>query len=653
MKIKNILILFLIFLLTSCRPPYQDKELEEALVFAGSNRPELEQVLEHYAGDSLRQEAAIYLIRNMPGHYSYSDTATLHRYALAVDSILTAMEGEKYDAICHAIDSMASRLGLDNLSRVYDSHVITADFLIRNIDAAFDDWQHRPWNAFLSFQDFCETLLPYKVEDLQPLEDWRMELRGRYGKMLERLDLCDEYADLSYSAARFVDQALCEAHPPTIGLSLRHTCLPPSLRLRVPFGSCGDYAVTAATVMRSEGIPVYVEDIPLWAANYMGHAWDMLPGTDGRSFTFSGGLGEIGKRHFPEGRIGKIYRRTYAADPMLKALSRSGEWVPPLFRNIFQKDVTAQTLACSNVTIEVPGERDGYACLAFFDNRTWVPIALGEVGKGKAVFRNLGPHALYLPVRYDKEGRMRAIGDPFILEYNGHTEFIVPDTTQRITLTLRRKYPVKGHLYEKLHRLEGGEFQASDDPLFRHRHGFHRIRENRGWGYEVRLPGSVPPCRYWRYISYQRKSYCNMAELMFYAPGDSQPMKGRVIGTPGAHDDHPEYTREAVFDGDLLTCNDPQEPDSAWVGLDMGRPVKVDHLFYYGRSDGNAVEVGDLYELFWWDGGRWQSLGRQRAARPRLEYRDAPARALFLLRDLTKGREERIFTYGDGRQQFW
>ncbi len=645
--------LFIAVLLASCRPFSGDRELEEALHLAGENRPELEQVLEHYKDDSLKLEAARFLIRHMPGHYSYADTATLHRYAQAADSILTAMKGQGFHTICHAIDSIASRLGMDRLARIPDCRIVKAGFLIRNIDRAFDDWRQRKWNASLSFRDFCETLLPYKVEDLQPLDDWRTELRGRYGKMLEGMDLCDEYADLSYSAARFVDKALCEAHQPTIGLSLRHTCLPPSVRLRVPFGSCGDYAATAAMVMRSEGIPVYVEDIPLWVANYMGHSWDMLPGTDGRSFTFSGGLGEIGKRHFPEGRIGKIYRRTYAADPMLKALSRSGEWVPPLFRNIFQKDVTAQTLACSNVTIEVPGERDGYACLAFFDNRTWVPVALGKIRRGKAVFRDLGPHALSLPVRYDKDGQMKPIADPFILEYNGHTEKIVLDTSQRITMTLRRKYPVKGYLYEKLHRLKGGEFQASDDALFRRRHVFHRIRENRGWGYEVRVPDSVPPCRYWRYISYQRKSYCNMAELMFYAPGDSLPLKGRVIGTPGAHDDHPGYTREAVFDGALLTCNDPTEPDSAWVGLDMGRPVKMDRLFYYGRSDGNAVEVGDEYELFWWDGGRWQSLGRQRATRPCLEYRDAPARALVLLRDRTKGREERIFTYEDGRQQFW
>ena len=233
--------LFIAVLLASCRPFSGDRELEEALLLAGENRPELEQVLEHYKDDSLKLEAARFLIRHMPGHCSYADTAALHRYAQATDSILNAMEGEEKDSICHAIDSMAARLGMDRLKLIPDCRIIKAGFLIRNIDRAFDDWHQRKWNASLSFRDFCETLLPYKVEDLQPLDDWRTELRGRYGKMLEGMDLCDEYADLSYSAARFVDKALCEAHQPTIGLSLRHTCLPPSVRLRVPFGSCGDY----------------------------------------------------------------------------------------------------------------------------------------------------------------------------------------------------------------------------------------------------------------------------------------------------------------------------------------------------------------------------------------------------------------------------
>ena len=49
--------------------------LETALALAGSNRSELEAVLDHYADDSLKSEAARFLIENMPGHFSYAVTA--------------------------------------------------------------------------------------------------------------------------------------------------------------------------------------------------------------------------------------------------------------------------------------------------------------------------------------------------------------------------------------------------------------------------------------------------------------------------------------------------------------------------------------------------------------------------------------------------
>jgi len=49
--------------------------LENALELAGRNRIEIEKVLTHYRKnpiDSLKYKAAIFLIENMPGHYSYS-----------------------------------------------------------------------------------------------------------------------------------------------------------------------------------------------------------------------------------------------------------------------------------------------------------------------------------------------------------------------------------------------------------------------------------------------------------------------------------------------------------------------------------------------------------------------------------------------------
>ena len=54
----------------SCSSLHKE-QLENALSFATFNRLELEKVLKHYEHDSLKLEAAKFLIRNMPHCYSY------------------------------------------------------------------------------------------------------------------------------------------------------------------------------------------------------------------------------------------------------------------------------------------------------------------------------------------------------------------------------------------------------------------------------------------------------------------------------------------------------------------------------------------------------------------------------------------------------
>ena len=91
------IILTLIFLSSICsciRDKREDRELEYALQFAADNRKELEHVLEYYAHDSLKLEAAKFLIRNMPCHYSYVDTIMAKRYAQATDSVVFSMRAE-------------------------------------------------------------------------------------------------------------------------------------------------------------------------------------------------------------------------------------------------------------------------------------------------------------------------------------------------------------------------------------------------------------------------------------------------------------------------------------------------------------------------------------------------------------------------------
>lgn len=70
---KDFVLVLMGLLCWQCHAPQYSGKLREALEAAGENRGELERVLAHYAGeaeDSLKWQAACFLIENMPGHYT-------------------------------------------------------------------------------------------------------------------------------------------------------------------------------------------------------------------------------------------------------------------------------------------------------------------------------------------------------------------------------------------------------------------------------------------------------------------------------------------------------------------------------------------------------------------------------------------------------
>ena len=66
----------------------------------------------------------------------------------------------------------------------------------------------------------------------------------------------------------------------------------------------------------------------------------------------------------------------------------------------------------------------------------------------------------------------------------------------------------------------------------------------------------------------------------------------------------------------------------------------------------NFIYKGNLYELFYWGGGKWNSVGRQMAVSDSIVYSGFQG-ALFYLKNHTAGKDERIFEYKDGKQIFW
>lgn len=166
--------LFTLLLLCSC---VNNHRLSKALELAGSNRGELEKVLIHYKDSGEKYKAACFLIENMPKCYSYKGWLidTLRYWKATTDSfgIIDSSQVAKWE-----------KYPASMMNKEYDIHVITADYLIRNIDQAFVVWKKRPWNKDLSFDDFCELILPYRIGD-ETLEDWRSVYSEEFSFLLD------------------------------------------------------------------------------------------------------------------------------------------------------------------------------------------------------------------------------------------------------------------------------------------------------------------------------------------------------------------------------------------------------------------------------------------------------------------------------------
>ncbi len=200
-------------------------------------------------------------------------------------------------------------------------------------------------------------------------------------------------------------------------------------------------------------------------------------------------------------------------------------------------------------------------------------------------------------------------------------------------------------------RMKGGKFQAADNPGFTNSVTIYTIpfpeTDMKWYDISIILP---QPYRYYRYLS-PDGGWGNIAEVGFYLNG--KKVIGKVIGTPGSYNDKPEITFVSAMDGDEATYFDFNKPNGGWSGLDCGSSVKIDKLRFLPRNDDNGIDIGQKYELVYWDNKQWVSSGIKIAGNNQLIYRNIPSNALYRLHNITKGSEERIFTYEDGKQVWW
>ena len=143
----------------------------------------------------------------------------------------------------------------------------------------------------------------------------------------------------------------------------------------------------------------------------------------------------------------------------------------------------------------------------------------------------------------------------------------------------------------------------------------------------------------------------SIAEIKVYEESANKPCYGNFIGD-NLLGNNKRGRIKKVFDNDPLTYAESQGDTISWLGMDFGKPINISKISYLQRSGVNMIVPDNEYELVYWD-NEWVSLGIQIAKGNELVYKNVPKNALFLLHNLTEGKEERIFTYENGKQVFY
>ena len=325
--------------------------LTRSYELAGDNKSELKAVINHYRGDSKKLQAAKYLIANM------ADKGEIRYYSDGHNEIIPDVE------------------------------TITSNYLINNIDLSFEVWQKYPWCSDLSFKEFCEEILPYRMRN-EPLEDWRRFYYEKYKSIAD--SLARHYTNRKEVALYFNNNHRKFYRPDidTIVGDISYTVIEQNRG-----GSCIQLVLNAAQEMRAFGFPLNIDNIPSHGKINDAHAYNSFIDENGVCIGFS---------------------------PYSPNLTGNGMTAHVINRIFFQKPryrkVTEQYYAVSDITLN-----EAHISLATYNNGRFKTILHPEsTTANKSLFERLTQGLLYFPVRQDGAP---AKTPPFILDEAGQLIF--------------------------------------------------------------------------------------------------------------------------------------------------------------------------------------------------------------------------------------
>lgn len=662
--LKNIIFILLIIesaFFSSCKNNQElYNSLEIALIQSGSNRGELEKVLNRYKlspKDSLKYRATCFLIENMP-YYNYYEGELLDNY-LTYYKVLATKNGKERLVFEEVSDSIKKEFGeysTDKLSFKHDLLEIDSAYLCHNIDWAFKVWKEQPWGKNISFGDFCEYVLPYRIGD-EKLTDWREKIYTKYNPILDSLRSTDTEKEDPINAVYCLMNVIAKQE------EVRFTSVTPAILPHVgpelaelKMGTCREFTDFAVYVCRALGIPIAIDFVSIRGNENVGHFWAAFWDKKGKLYyqDFPQEVMPADKKEMQIMPKVKVYRYTFSQNRVMEQkMNKLDAIVHPFFKKSHFIDVTRPYCRYFTSNMQIPenavypGKPKGkiaYLCIS--QRAKWTPVAWTVFDRNNLTFPNIQKGATMCVATYE-ENKLIYWTDPFEISNDNKLHFITA-TDSIENMTLFAKYN-PGMEDEQLmrDRMIGGVFEGSNDARFIRKDTLYRINESPGRLY-TKVPAKQK--KEYRYVRYYgpKDAHCNIAEAAFYNT-DRKLLEGKVIGTPGCFEGDGLHEYSNVFDGKTTTSFDYKEGYGGWAGLDLGKPMQISEIVYTPRNRDNYICADNQYELFYFQKG-WHSLGIQMPDTDSLLYKRAPKGALFILVNYSGGAQERIFTYEKGKQ---
>lgn len=417
------------------------KDVEVVLQKTKTNRVELEKALNYFykSKDSLKIKAINFLVANMDIHTSYN-----YYWADSLGKRLSFNELDypSFDSSIHAFEALKA-----NTPKIHpvpynyrDIDSIKGDYLIENEEMAFADWQ-QPLAKGLSFDDFCEYLLPYRIS-VEPLQNWRAYYKQYFKNLSDSINgksLADAISAMTFDCHNWFAN--------TYNREQRTDPLPRLDALQLlnrKKGACEDFTGLGVLEARALGMAATEEIVPYWATSSASHFFDVAI-TSPKNIPYEQLSGTPVNQFVMPREPGKVLRLTYSRQPVTLANTVAKEAIPLGFmRSVNYKDVTSEYWETQDVgvwltkskTVLPPNtKRLVYACV--FNTLDWRPEWWAKTATDTATFTAMSKGVVYLPMYYQNDKLIPA-AYPIAVGYH-HTQVLQPDTANTHTIHLKEQ----------------------------------------------------------------------------------------------------------------------------------------------------------------------------------------------------------------------